>query len=55
MFAARRSDLEMVRLLLDNGADINAQNNNGDTALSFAKKGGLPNVIDFLKAAGATE
>ena len=55
MWAALWGDLELVRLFLVNGADINTQNNNGDTALSFAKQSGRPNVIDLLKAAGATE
>ena len=61
MYAARGGDAEVMRLLLDNGADtdINAQNNNGRTALMFASdfgfsggEGGVE-VVRLLLANGA--
>ncbi len=34
--AAKSGDIKSIRLLLDNGADINATNNAGGTALIYA-------------------
>jgi ankyrin repeat protein len=39
--------------LLDKGADINAKNNNGETAFSIAAKENNGYVVDFLLKHGA--
>ena len=36
------------RYLLDNGADINAKNENGYTALGWASSGGQPKLSDAI-------
>ena len=36
MYAVCREDYNTVKLLLDNGADVNMKNNDGDTALRYA-------------------
>ena len=49
-------DLEMVRVLLEHGVDVNAQNKNGHTPLDFASRGGHrddPRVARLLIAHGA--
>ena len=49
-------DLEMVQILLEYGVDVNAQNENGHTALDFASRGGHrndPSVAQLLIANGA--
>ena len=48
MAACRDGHLEIVKLLADNGADINAKNNNGGTALMFASHAGKLEVVKFL-------
>jgi hypothetical protein len=39
-----------VKLLLDNGADVNVKNNFDDTTLALAEE----EIVDLLKQAGAT-
>jgi ankyrin repeat protein len=60
--AASGGHAEAVTLLLDHGADINARDNNGDTALDFAafanysRQGifaSLPPVFYLLRDRGA--
>jgi len=48
-------DVELVNLLLNNGADVNSQTRNGYTALSTALANGLPGIeiIDSLIRHGA--
>ena len=41
MYAARGGDVEVVRLLLDNGADLHAQNAYGITVLMWDGLGGV--------------
>ena len=41
-----------VRLLLDNGADKDAQNNSGNTPLSYAVGGNRRNLVEMLLEAG---
>ena len=52
--AAREPEaLEAVQLLLDLGADINAVDNNGDTAMHGAAYGNFPTVVQLLADRGA--
>jgi ankyrin repeat protein len=45
--------LEAVQVLLDLGADLNAVDNNGETAMHAAAYKNLPEVVKFLAAKGA--
>jgi ankyrin repeat protein len=45
--------LEALQVALDLGADINAVDNNGETAMHGAAYKNLPNVVKFLAAKGA--
>jgi ankyrin repeat protein len=45
--------LEAVQVALDLGADVNAVDNNGDTAMHGAAYKNLPKVVKFLAAKGA--
>jgi ankyrin repeat protein len=49
------SSLELVKLLLEHGADAKAKAKDGFTALSFAKRKGWHEVVMLLVKAGATE
>ena len=53
MYAAYAGDLEMARLLLENGAPINAQTDVGTTALMFAAAFGHVEMARFLVENGA--
>ncbi len=53
MYAAAAGDLEMARLLLENGVPINAQTNVGTTALMFAVAEGHVEMVRFLVENGA--
>ena len=47
--------LDSVMLAVQAGADINATNAEGQTALAFARQRGYASVVSFLEVAGATE
>lgn len=54
MFAARDSTPEMVKLLLDYGADKSILSYDGKTALDYAEERNRSEVIQILKEHGAT-
>ena len=52
--AARKEKLEVVKELLSKGADVNAKDNKGNTALTYALKNQEnKNLIQILRSAGA--
>jgi uncharacterized protein len=51
--AASHGDADVVRVLLDAGADVNLTDSPPDTALRLAAAFGQPEVVDLLVAAGA--
>lgn len=48
MIAARYNNIEIVKLLLDNGADSSIKNKNGFTALTFAKMSKAIDTENYL-------
>jgi len=48
MYAAARGDVDMVKRLMDAGADIKLTNREGQDALDFAFHAANQEVIDFL-------
>jgi len=54
MWAARSGREDMVRLLLDKGAEINRGDNTYKTPLAYAKEAGHAAVAGLLSARGAT-
>ena len=53
MLACCFSDLEMIQMLLDGGADLNAFDNVGMSAKDYAKKLGQKKTLEFLESKGA--
>ncbi len=53
--AVSMGDTEKVQTLLAQGADVNAKDNDGATALMWAKKKGQKEIVRILKEAGAKE
>jgi ankyrin repeat protein len=51
MTAAAEGQLEVVKLLMDAGADPTMQDIDGDTALSFAMQRRQGEVVKYLSAA----
>jgi ankyrin repeat protein len=49
MYAARYNNVEMVNLLVLNGADVNATSKLGYTALHYAELSGATDVASLLK------
>ena len=53
--AVANGQQQCVRLLLESGADVDAADADGDTALDFAVKHGHADVADFLRRRGAAD
>ncbi len=53
MLAACFSDIEMMQILIDNGADINRTDNSGMSPKDYAKKLGQKRMVEFLDKNGA--
>ena len=51
--AAYGGSLEVVRFLIEKGADINARDDRGETALHSAARGGSLKAVRFLVEKGA--
>lgn len=46
-------NVEIIRLLLNRGADVNAQDEEGNTAIAIATERGRLDIVKILKTAGA--
>lgn len=55
MLAAAHGHLETVRALLDLGADVNAEDMTGWTALHAAARNGYPDIVRLLLERGARQ
>ncbi len=55
MIAADEGHTVVARILLDRGANINAKNDDGETALMIAADEGHTVIAQLLRDAGATE
>ncbi len=53
MLASCFSDLEMMKMLLDNGGKVNAVDNSGMAPKDYAKKLGQKKMLEFLDEQGA--
>ena len=49
LFAVRENNTEIVRFLVEHGADKNIENVDGDTPLSLAEKANNSTIIEILK------
>lgn len=52
-FATLRGNLDIMKLLIKNGADVNSINKDGDTAFTLASKKGSVDIVKTLIANGA--
>ncbi len=52
-FASKKGHLEIVKTLIDNGADVNAKDNMGKRALHWASDAGCLQIVQYLIAKGA--
>ena len=50
MYAARYNNVEMLKELLNNGADLSLKDSRGNTALKFAELSNAKEAIEFLKS-----
>jgi len=55
LFAAKWGNLDIVKLLVEKGANINIQAVNGDSAVSLARKSNNEKIYNYLLEQGAVE
>lgn len=55
ILAATFGDMEVVSYLIDKGADINAVDNYGMTAMAYAKRMGQKKMLEFLESQSQKE
>jgi ankyrin repeat protein len=53
MAASIGGHISCIEMLIARGADVNAKDNNGDTALSHTNDVGNDDIVNFLKQHGA--
>lgn len=51
--AAKKCDLDLIRFLVDNGANVNVRNDDGCTPLHFACESGEIDIVEYLVFKGA--
>ena len=51
MHAARLGLCEIIKLLIEKGANLTITNNQGKTALDYAREYNHPDIVDILKRA----
>jgi len=49
MYAARYNRVELIKLLVEKGADFKARDEHGDTALVYAKRSGAVDAVALLR------
>ena len=55
LHASKNNNLELIKMLVDRGAFLDAKNKDGNTALSLAQSNGNTQIIDFLIESGASQ
>ena len=55
MWAAARGHVEVVKLLLEAGADLNARTRKGRTAIEIGTQEGHHDIVEVLREAGAND
>ena len=53
LVAVKQGNVRHVQMLLEGGANVNAMNNNGNTALMLASSSGYADIVSLLIEAGA--
>jgi ankyrin repeat protein len=51
--ASQNGHIEVVRALLDKGADVSSERDDGATALAMASQSGHPDVVQVLLGQGS--
>jgi len=55
LYACKWNNFELVKMLVEYGADVNTRNKNGSAALAIARANGNNQIADFLLENGAVE
>ncbi len=55
MWAAARGHVEVLKLLLEAGADLNARTRKGRTAIEIGAQEGHHDIVEVLREAGAND
>jgi ankyrin repeat protein len=53
MHAAANGNIDVTKLLVENGADLEAESEDGHTALMYAMEEGHTEIAELLEEAGA--